>query len=162
MSNVFTGKIAQEGLLRGVKLATTPIRASYGPKGCNAVIEDERYPGHQIANDAQTIIQAIQTDDPLEKRGLGLLKELSDKADKDSGDGRKTTLIIAETILEEGIKSENPLQIKRELDALLPVIEQKIDEQKQEISVEDVHKVASIAGESEEIGNLVGGIYHLS
>src|SRR5690348_2407294 len=102
MNNITIGKEAVEGMLKGIKLATQAVRLTYGPKGQNAVVENEFYPFHEVCNDAQTIIQAIETKEPLEKRGLAFLKELSDKANKDSGDGRKTTCIIAETILEEG------------------------------------------------------------
>lgn len=159
-NNVKIGKEAIEGMMKGIKVATDAIRLTYGPSGINAVIENQLYPGHMIANDAQTIIQAIEVADPIEKRGLAFLKELSDKANKDSGDGRKTTVIIAEEILKGGIESElSGLELKRELDALIPFIEQKIDEQKKTITVEEVYKVATIAGESEEIGKIIGSVY---
>lgn len=154
------GKEAQQRLMNGITLATEAIRLTYGPKGSNAVIESEMYPYHLVANDAQTIIQALHTDNEYSKIGLDFLKELMDKANKDSGDGRKTTCIIAEEILKEGFKSDlSGLELKRELDNLIPFIEQKIDEQKTTITEEEVHKVASIAGESEKIGLLLGDIY---
>lgn len=159
-SNIIIGKEATEGMLKGIKRATQAIRLSYGPKGTNAVVESDMYPYHQVANDAQTIIQSIYLEDPIEKRGLGFLKELSDKANKDSGDGRKTTCIIAEEILEQGLNSElSGMELKRELDALIPVIEQRINEQKKSITESEVKSVATIAGESEFIGNLLGDIY---
>lgn len=159
-NNITQGAEATDKLLNGIKTATQAIRLSYGPGGLNAIVENQLYPYHQVANDAQTIIQAIEVEDPVEKRGLGLLKELSDKAEKDSGDGRKTTSIIAEEIIEHGRNIEiAPVELKRQLDSLIPVIEKAIDEIKTEITVEDVHKVATIAGESEEIGKLVGDIY---
>lgn len=158
--NVVMGKFAFDGMLRGIKTATEAIRLTYGPKGVNAVVENEFYPFHQVANDAQTIIQAIEVEDPIEKRGLAFLKELSDKANKDSGDGRKTTCIIAETILEEGYKSElSGIQLKKELDELIPFIEQKIDEQKKTITTSEVESVATIAGESQELGKTIGEVY---
>lgn len=159
-SNVTIGKEALEGMMRGIKVATQAIRLSYGPKGVNATVEHEQYPYHVVANDAQTIIQAIQVDDPLEKQGLSFLKELSDKANKDSGDGRKTTCIIAEEILEQAIASDiSGIELKRELDALIPFIESKIDEQKKNITEQDVEAVATIAGESVFIGKTLGDIY---
>ena len=86
--NIHTGKQAQKEMMKGIKVATDAIRLTYGPGGMNAVVQNEFYPFHQIANDAQTIIQAIQLTDPIQKRGLAFLKELSDKAHKDSGDGK--------------------------------------------------------------------------
>lgn len=159
-TNMTIGKEATQGMLSGIKRATEAIRLTYGPKGVNAVVEQELYPYHMVANDAQTIIQAIEVEDPLEKRGLAFLKELSDKAHKDSGDGRKTTCILAEEILEAGFKSElTGLQLKEELDKLIPIIEQKIDEQKKTITEEEVEPVATIAAESKDIGQLIASIY---
>jgi len=160
MNNVTQGTKAIQGMIDGIKLVTNAIRPTYGHNGINVVVEADRYPFHKVANDAQTIIQAIETENPVQNRGLGFLKELSDKQNATSGDGRKTTCIIAETILEEGFKSElKGMNLKRELDALIPVIEQKIDEHKRVIDIDEVHKVATIAGESESIGNLIGSIY---
>ena len=160
MNNTITGQQAQEEMIKGIKVATQAIRPTYGHNGINAVIEDIRPPFHQVANDAQTIIQAIQVKDPIQNQGLSFLKELSDKQNSMSGDGRKTTCIIAETILDEGFKSElKGLNLKRELDKLISVIESKVDERTQEITIEDIHKVATIAGESEDIGNLISDIY---
>jgi len=161
MNNTTTGQQAQEEMIKGIKVATQAIRPTYGHNGINAVIEDMRYPYHQVANDAQTIIQAIKITDPIQNQGLSFLKELSDKQNSMSGDGRKTTCIIAETILDEGFKSElKGLNLKRELDKLIPVIESKVDERTQEIAIEDIYKVATIAGESFEIGELVQVSYN--
>ena len=161
MNNTTTGQQAQEEMIKGIKVATQAIRPTYGHNGINAVIEDIRYPYHQVANDAQTIIQAIKITDPIQNQGLSFLKELSDKQNSMSGDGRKTTCIIAETILDEGFKSElKGLNLKRELDKLISVIESKIDERTQEIALEYIYKVATIAGESFEIGELVQVSYN--
>lgn len=161
MNNTITGKKAQEAMIRGLKVATQAIRPTYGHNGINAVIEDARYPYHQVANDAQTIIQSIHISDPVEKQGLLFLKELSDKQNSMSGDGRKTTCIIAETILDEGFAQTDlqGLQLKRELDKTIPLIETLIDQETKQITVDEVHQVATISGESEQIGNLIGDIY---
>lgn len=160
MSNVIKGKEAIEGMMEGIKLATEAIRLTYGPYGTNAVIEEEFYPFHKVANDAQTIIQSIHTNNSLHKRGLSFLKELSDKADRDSGDGRKTTCIIAEEILTQGYKSEvNGLTLKKELDSFIPIIEQKIDEQKRVITPDEIDIVARVAGENESLAKILKEIY---
>lgn len=159
-TNVVIGNESNQGLLEGIKVATQAIRLSYGPSGCNAIIEDDLPPNHRIANDAETIIQAIQIKEPIQKRGLALLKELSAKADKDSGDGRKTTCLLAETIIEEGFKSGlSGLALKRELDSFIPLIEQKLNENKTIITEEEVEAVATIASESKELGKILSEIY---
>lgn len=159
-SNVYIGEEATKRLIDGIKVATQAIRPTYGAKGRNAVIEHEFQPYHVIANDAQTIVQAIEVEGDVEKQGLSFVKELMEKANKDSGDGRKTTAIILEEILDQGIKSQlSGLELKRKLDSLIPFIEAKIDEQKKTITEAEVYKVAAIAGESESIGKTLGKIY---
>ncbi len=160
VSNVVVGDEAVRRMMRGIKVATDAIRLSYGPKGSNVVVENDFYPFSQTVNDAQTIIQAIEVDDQVEKVGLNFLKELMDKAQKDSGDGRKTTAIIADVILEEGFKAKlSGIELKRQLDEFIPVIEKHIDAQKDIISEHDVWKVAAIAGEDKKLGRLIGEIY---
>ena len=156
-SNTTIKKEAFERMLNGLKVATQAIRLCYGPKGVNAVVESEFEPFHEIANDAETIIQAIQVEGSVEKQGLSFLKELSRKAHKDSGDGRKTTCIIAEEILNHA--GELDVNIKDELDALIPLIEKNLDEQKKIITENEVEAVATVAGESTALGKLLGEIY---
>src|ERR1035437_4654661 len=127
MNNIKLNKEASDSMLKGMEPAMKTIRLSYGPKGLNAVIEEDLPPFHRVANDCETIIQSIHVEDKYEKIGLDLLKELSTKANRDSADGRKTTLIIADTILQECYKQGlSGLQLKKELDELIPTIEEEI------------------------------------
>lgn len=147
-------------MLAGIKVATGVIRPTYGPGGCNSLVEAELEPFHMVVNDAFTMVDAIQVEGTVEKRGLNVLKELMKKANKDSRDGRKTTAIIAEEILERGLKSGiRYMDLKRQLDATIPVIEQEIDKRKKNITLEDVYKVARIATSSETLGDIIGEIY---
>jgi chaperonin GroEL len=160
MNNTTSIKEAQNLMIKGIKTATQAIRPTYGHNGINAVIEHVGYPYHQVANDAQTIIQSIRVSNPIENQGLSFLKELSDKQNSMSGDGRKTTCIIAETILEEGFKSKvKGIKLKDALNDLITDIEFEIAFETKFITENDVYKVATIAGESSEIGNLIGDIY---
>jgi chaperonin GroEL len=162
ISNTTIGKESFGRMLDGIKVATQAIRLCYGPKGLNAVVENESTPFHEVANDAQTIIQAIQVEGAVEKQGLSFLKELSEKANNDSGDGRKTTCIIAEELLTRAYEANlSGNQFKEELDSLIPLIEKNLDEQKKTITVEEIEKVASIAGESKSLGKTLGEIYRL-
>lgn len=159
-SNVTIGEESFTKMLDGISVATQAIRLAYGAKGINISVENEFYPFSETANDAQTIIQAIQVEDKVAKIGLNYLKELSDKANKDSGDGRKTTCILAEEILTEAYDVDlSGNQLKEELDALIPLIEKNLDEQKKIITEREVESVASISGESKTLGKLLGEIY---
>lgn len=158
--NVVMGHEAITEMVEGLKIAADAIRLSYGPCGLNAAIQHDLRPYKVIANDANTIVQALEVDDPIQNMGLSFAKELMEKSDKDSGDGRKSTLILATEILDQGLKSElKGLELKRELDALIPLIEAKINEQKRIIGVEEVGRVAAIAGESVTLGETLQSIY---
>lgn len=159
-NNITIDKEATEGLMAGMKIAADIAKATYGPKGKNVLIEHELPPYHVVANDFQTIIQSIHTEDKVEKVGLEVLKELSEKVNKDSADGRKTSILIAYSILEQAYESDlSGLQLKNELDNLIPLIENEIDKQKKEITPNEVEAVATIAGESKVLGQILGKIY---
>lgn len=159
-SNIIQGDEAIQGMMRGVKVVTDLIRPTYGGGGVNVIVESNFNPGHMVANDAQTIVQSIRLKEPAEKRGLAFIKELCNKTDMDSGDGRKTTIILAEEILRVGYESDLPkLQLKRDLDELITIIESEISKQTKLITVDDVASVASIAGENVETGRLLQEIY---
>lgn len=144
----------------GFRKTVALVRECYGPAGGNAIIGDNLYPYHRVTNDGKTIVDSVVLIDPLENIGANIARELGDKADKDSGDGRKTTMIIADAILEEASKSsEFPMDIKRSLDASLKRVIDSLESQAQLITVKDVHKIAQSASESEEIGQVVGQIY---
>ena len=159
-SNVHTGRENLRLMLDGMKVATTAIRESYGPKGGNGAVEIDLYPYHIVANDAQSLIQAMWIEDPVARLGLDFVKELSNKAELDSGDGRKTTLIIAEEIGEGVYLSDSDvMQMKRDLAELYPLVEKAIDDQVTRITHDEVEPVATIASESHEIGKVIGDIY---
>lgn len=158
MSNIINDSV--KGMMEGVQLATDLIRPTYGGNGKNIVIESKLYPYHMVVNDAQSIVQAVKVKDHAQKIGLDFVKELCDKADKVSGDARKTTLIMLEEILKAGYESPvSKLQLKRDLDALIPFIEAEIDKQTKQITVDDVYGVAKTASESEETGKILQEIY---
>ncbi len=147
-------------MINGISTVTDLIRPTYGGAGTNVIIESKLYPYHLIANDAQTIIQAIHLQDTAEKQGLSFLKELCDRADKMSGDARKTTILLCEEILKASQDAQiNKLELKKELDKLIPFIENEIDKQTRQIGVDEVGMVASTASENEETGALLQEIY---
>lgn len=151
---------AVKGMLNGIRKVTSVLRKTYGGNGTNVIVESKLYPYNQVVNDCETIIQAMRFKDPAEKRALAFLQELSSKQDKISGNGRKTTVIMAEEILKAGYESKiNKNQLKKDLDALIPFIEKEIDKQTKRITVDGVYGVAKTASESEETGRLLQEIY---
>ncbi len=151
---------ARAKLIRGVNKVVDAVKLSYGAAGSNVIIEDESYPGHRVTNDGKLIAKSIKLQDPIENIGANIVKEVADKSDKESGDGRKTTMILLQAILKEGMKcKDDPMTIKRSLDECLPVILKSIDEQTKQITVDDIEGIARVASESESLGRTFGNIY---
>lgn len=151
---------ALQGMANGIDIATKVVAPTMGAKGTNVVIEREMYPYSEVTNDGATIIDSLQFEDPCERRGLQFLKEAVARSNSNAGDGSTTTCVLVNAIIQEGIKSGTKgLEIKESLDSLLPIIIEKIDEQKHPITVNEVEQVGTIAGESESIGKLLGEIY---
>lgn len=160
-SNIIKEEESLEGIMRGISLATSVIRKTYGGSGFNVIIESKLSPYHQVINDCDTILQSIRIKEPSEKRGLAFLQEISAKHDRLLGNGRKTLILILETILQEGYKYEGDKnQLKRDLDALIPIVEAEIDLQTTQITVDEVGAVATTASENSETGALLQEIYH--
>lgn len=159
-SNKIEGIEATEGLMRGVACAVDLIRPTYGGSGTNVIVEEKVRPLHGVYNDAWSIIKNLKAEGHAERIGLDFVKELCERADKLSGDARKTTCILLDEILKAGYEADiNKLQLKRELDAMIPFIECETDKQTKQITVDEVSSVATTASESVEIGNLLQEIY---
>lgn len=149
---------ALHGIATGVQIATETVAKTMGPKGLNIAMEMDEFPFYGCTNDGATLIDKMDFTDSLEKIGLNSLKESCSRSNSNSGDGSTTTCVLLNAILQEAIKSGSTgMELKKELDKVLPELIKLIDEQKKEIT--DVTAVATIAGESEEIGKILGEIY---
>lgn len=145
-----------------IQLCSCIVGSTMGAAGINVALEEELYPYVSITNDGATIIEKMKFIDPIEKIGHTFVKEATQRSNNNSGDGSSTTVVLLAKILDEGLKMKDkisPIQLKNEIDALLPIIEQKIDEQKRTITENEVEAVATISGESEILGKLLGEIY---
>lgn len=160
--NLYTGKEAREKLIKGIKLCSEAIGATMGTGGSNLLIEAIESPGHLATNDGATGLAAIRLADPIEEMGRKILMEAVARANKANGDGSSTTAVLTSAILEEGMKhldQHSPMEIKRSLEACIPLIEASINEQKREVTVDNVGTVATISAEDEEIGARIQEIY---
>jgi len=144
----------------GINKVANAVKATYGAAGSNAILEAGERPGHRVINDGVSVANSIYLADPVENIGANIIKEIASRADKESGDGTTTATILAQAILQEGLKStESPMTIKRSLDECLPLIMDAIDAQKRDITVDEVGQVATISAESEELGALIQEAY---
>ena len=160
--NLYIDDEARGRLISGIKKAAKAVGATMGTGGSNAIIEAIENPGHLTTNDGATILGAIHFADPIEEMGRKILLESVSRANKQSGDGSSTTTVLTAAIIEEGIKytkDHSPMAIKRSLEECVPVLEAAIKANSQDITVDDVAKVATISAEDESIGKLIQEIY---
>lgn len=156
-TNIVKGALI--GFANGIHQARIAVEDTIG-KGSNAVIEKEDYPGYILTKDAYSIIQSIKLGDKTEQKAIDMLRDATDSQNKRSKDGRTAMTLICDSILQESIKSgENPAIINKEINELLPKIEDLILKQKKPISEDKINIVAKTASDSKRIGDLLGEIY---
>lgn len=150
----------EDRFLAGIEKTCEVIECAYGAAGGNSIVEHDLYPFHEVTNDGKTMMDAVQLSNRFERIGSNFMKEAADKADKDSGDGRKTTALLTRAIIREAKKVDAlPMEIKRSLKECLPIILESIDSEKKQITPEEVKSVALIASENETIASLLQEIY---
>lgn len=159
-------QLALPKLAKGIQKAADIVGPTMGAAGGNVAVQSKLPPYATTTNDGATIIQSIQLADPLETIGLNYLKEAVERSNSNSGDGSSTTTVLLNAILQEGIRALGehtiaPIQLKKELDETLPLIEKALDEQTRQITVEDIPAVAAIAGENAALAATLGDIYRV-
>lgn len=160
--NLIVGEEARALLINGIRKCSNVVGGTMGSAGSNVLIEAIEHPGSGTTNDGATILNAIHLTDPIEEMGRKILMEAVGRANKMSGDGSSTTCVLTAAILEEGLKhleGATPLELKKSLEACVPLIEESINQQKRDITVDEVGQVASISAEDEGIGARIQEIY---
>ncbi len=158
--NLYKGNDTRDKLASGIRKVADAVGGTMGSSGYNGLIEAIENPGYALTNDGITIAQAIHLADPIEDMGRKILLEAISRANKQSGDGSSTTTVLTAAIIEEGLKAEgSPMDIKRSLEACVPLIEASIQEQTRQITVDEVGQVASISAEDPAIGSRIQEIY---
>lgn len=160
LDNYLLGDESSQKVFDGIKKTTDNIRGCYGAAGGNKIIENHLPPYFTVSNDGKMIVDALRFNDPYEEMARNVIAEAGDRADKDSSDGRKTTMILTEEILKESRGVEGlPNMIRRSLNDCVPVLLDAIDKQKKEVQISEIKSVATIASESEEMGAMIQEIY---
>jgi chaperonin GroEL len=160
--NIYPEAESKEKVLLGIKKGVDAVKVTLGPKGANVLVEHDLYPGFQVINDGLTVLMSIHLEDRIENMGLNMLKEAVGKHNKEGGDGSTTAAVLTGAIVEEGSKylSEcSPMELRASLEACLPVIEESIDAQTKEITVDEVGKVATVSAEDDKLGQTIQEIY---
>ena len=153
------GAEAREVLGAGVNKLADTVRVTLGPKGRNVVL-DKSYGAPLITNDGVTIAKEIELEDPFENMGAQLVKEVATKTNDVAGDGTTTATVLAQAMIDEGIKNlaagANPIILRRGMKKATDCAVEAIANMSSKVTGKDqIAKVASISAGDEEVGQLV-------
>ncbi|MBL8130873.1 MAG: chaperonin GroEL, partial [Anaerolineae bacterium] len=153
---------ARRGLQRGVDKVAEAVATTLGPKGRNVAL-DKKFGAPTVTHDGVTVAKEIELDDPFENMGAQLLKEAATKTNDIAGDGTTTATVLAQAIVNEGLKNvaagANPMLLKRGILAAADAVAANIKEQAIPISTKDeIAQVASVSAQDTEIGNLIAEV----
>jgi chaperonin GroEL len=147
---------ARRALERGMDKLANAVRITLGPKGRNVVLE-KKWGAPTITNDGVSIAKEIELEDPQEKIGAELVKEVAKKTDDVAGDGTTTATVLAQAMVKEGLRNvaagANPMSLKRGIELAVESAVESIGNQAKEIGdKDDIAHVASISAADDEIG----------
>ncbi len=152
---------ARELLKKGVDELADAVKVTLGPKGRNVVIE-KKFGAPHITKDGVSVAKEIELSDPFANLGAQMVKEVASKTGDDAGDGTTTATVLAQAIVNVGIKNvtagANPMDLKRGIDKAVAKVVESIKSQAQEIdnSNEKIEQVATISANNDgEIGKLI-------
>jgi chaperonin GroEL len=148
---------ARRGLERGMNQLADAVRVTLGPKGRNVVL-DKKWGAPTITNDGVSIAKEIDLEDPYERIGAELVKEVAKKTDDVAGDGTTTATVLAWAMVREGLRNvaagTNPMSIKRGIETAVAVAVESIRENALDVSEnkDQIANVAAISSADAEIG----------
>jgi chaperonin GroEL len=150
---------ARRSLERGMNQLADAVRVTLGPKGRNVVLE-KKWGAPTITNDGVSIAKEIELEDPYEKIGAELVKEVAKKTDDVAGDGTTTATVLAWAMVREGLRNvaagANPMSLKKGIEAAVEAAVGSIKDLAKEVdSKEQIAQVASISAADEEIGKMI-------
>ncbi|HRH22336.1 MAG TPA: chaperonin GroEL, partial [bacterium] len=150
---------ARLAMKRGVDQLADAVRVTMGPKGRNVVIE-KSYGAPVITKDGVSVAKEIQLEDKVENIGAEIIKEAAQKTGDAAGDGTTTATVLAQSIINEGLKlvaaGVNPMEIRYGIEAKVAEIVSELKAMSKKISTkEEIAQVASISANNQEIGQII-------
>ncbi len=150
---------ARRGLERGMNILADAVKVTLGPKGRNVVLE-KKWGAPTITNDGVSIAKEIELDDPFEKIGAELVKEVAKKTDDVAGDGTTTATVIAQAMVREGLRNvaagANPMALKRGIEKAVDAVAAELLSSAVEVETkEQIAATASISAADDQIGELI-------
>ena len=150
---------ARRGMERGLNTLADTVKVTLGPKGRNVVL-DKKWGAPTITNDGVTIAKEIELEEPYEKIGAELVKEVAKKTDDVAGDGTTTATVLAQALVREGLRNvaagANPIAVRRGIEkAVAAVVERLLADAKEVETQEEIAATASISAADEQIGAFI-------
>ncbi|MFE1309116.1 chaperonin GroEL [Streptomyces sp. NPDC058755] len=150
---------ARRGLERGMNQLADAVKVTLGPKGRNVVLE-KKWGAPTITNDGVSIAKEIELEDPFEKIGAELVKEVAKKTDDVAGDGTTTATVLAQALVKEGLRNvaagANPMALKRGIEKAVEAVSAALLEQAKDVETkEQIASTASISAADTQIGELI-------
>ena len=151
---------ARRGLERGMNVLADAVKVTLGPKGRNVVLE-KKWGAPTITNDGVSIAKEIELEDPYEKIGAELVKEVAKKTDDVAGDGTTTATVLAQALVREGLRNvaagANPMALKRGIEQATAAVSEQLSNMAKDVETkEQIASTASIsAGGDTEVGEMI-------
>jgi chaperonin GroEL len=150
---------ARRGLERGMNVLADAVKVTLGPRGRNVVLE-KKWGAPTITNDGVSIAKEIELDDPWEKIGADLVKEVAKKTDDVAGDGTTTATVLAQAMVREGLRNvaagSNPMSLKRGIEKAVEAISDELLKMAKPVETkEQIAATASISAADTTIGEMI-------
>ncbi len=150
---------ARRGLERGMNTLADAVKVTLGPRGRNVVLE-KKWGAPTITNDGVSIAKEIELDDPWEKIGADLVKEVAKKTDDVAGDGTTTATVLAQALVREGLRNvaagSNPMSLKRGIEKAVEAISDELLKMAKPVETkEQISATASISAADTTIGEMI-------
>ncbi|MBQ1018156.1 chaperonin GroEL [Micromonospora sp. D93] len=150
---------ARRGLERGMNQLADAVKVTLGPKGRNVVLE-KKWGAPTITNDGVSIAKEIELEDPYEKIGAELVKEVAKKTDDVAGDGTTTATVLAQALVREGLRNvaagANPMALKRGIEAAVLSVSEELSKLAKDVETkEQIASTASISAGDSTVGEII-------
>ncbi|GAB3485283.1 chaperonin GroEL [Amycolatopsis cihanbeyliensis] len=150
---------ARRGLERGLNTLAEAVKVTLGPRGRNVVLE-KKWGAPTITNDGVSIAKEIELEDPWEKIGAELVKEVAKKTDDVAGDGTTTATVLAQSLVKEGLRNvaagADPIALKRGIEQAVEAVTEQLHKMAKEVETkEQIAATASISAADRTIGDLI-------
>jgi chaperonin GroEL len=150
---------ARRGLERGMNTLADAVKVTLGPRGRNVVLE-KKWGAPTITNDGVSIAKEIELDDPWEKIGAELVKEVAKKTDDVAGDGTTTATVLAQALVREGLRNvaagSNPMALKKGIEKAVEAISAELSAMAKPVETkEQISATASISAADSTIGEMI-------